>query len=39
VNRTGDVYPAMAIAVDDHTFAGQILLKKGFSLLGELDLT
>ena len=39
VNRTGDVHPAMAIAVDDHTFAGQILLKKGFSLLGELDLT
>ncbi|MFB0987104.1 MAG: hypothetical protein QMB94_12460 [Phycisphaerales bacterium] len=39
VNRAGDVDSAMAIAVDDHTFAGQILLKKGFSLLGELDLT
>jgi hypothetical protein len=29
----------MAIAVDDHTFAGQILLRKGFSLLGEAELT
>ena len=30
--------PAVAIAVDDHTFAGQILLRKGFQLLGEIDL-
>ena len=26
------------IAVDDHTFAGQILMRKGFTLLGELDM-
>lgn len=39
ITRVGDVEPAVAIAVDDHTFAGQILIRKGFTLLGELDLT
>lgn len=38
VNRPGDSPPALAIAVDDHTFAAQILMRKGFTLLGELDL-
>ena len=38
VNRPGDSAPALAIAVDDHTFAGQILMRKGFTLLGELDM-
>ena len=38
VMRRGDELPAMALAVDDHTFAGQILLRKGFQLLGERDL-
>jgi len=30
--------PTIAIAVDDHTLAGQILRRKGFTLLGEADL-
>jgi hypothetical protein len=30
--------PTIAIAVDDHTLAGQILRRKGFTLLGESDL-
>ena len=30
--------PAMALAVDDITLAGQILLRKDFRLLGEADL-
>ena len=30
--------PAVAIAVDDLTLAGQILRRKGFTLLGEADL-
>lgn len=30
--------PAMALAVDDITLAGQILLRKDFHLLGEADL-
>jgi hypothetical protein len=30
--------PTIAIAVDDHTLAGQILRRKGFHLLGEADL-
>ena len=30
--------PTIAIAVDDHILAGQILRKKGFRLLGEQDL-
>ena len=30
--------PAIAIAVDDPTLAGQILRRKGFKLLGECDL-
>ena len=38
VMRDGDHPPALALAVDDHTFAGQILLRKGFQLLGEIDL-
>jgi len=29
----------VAIAVDDLTLAGQILLRKGFRLLGEEDLS
>ncbi|MBI69637.1 MAG: acetolactate synthase [Phycisphaerae bacterium] len=29
----------IAVAVDDLTLAGQLLLKKGFNLLGEADLT
>ena len=28
----------IALCVDDNTFAGQILLRKGFPLLGEVDL-
>jgi hypothetical protein len=28
----------VAIAVDDHTFAGQVLRRKGFRVLGEEDL-
>ena len=39
VMRSGDNAPAMALGIDDHTFAGQILLRKGFNLLGEHDLT
>jgi len=31
--------PTVAIAVDDLTLAGQILLRKGFRLLGEEDLS
>ena len=31
--------PAMALAVDDITLAGQILLRKEFTLLGEADLS
>lgn len=38
VHRGRDGESAVAIAVDDHTFAGQILLRRGFTLLGELDL-
>ena len=38
VMRAGSDLSAMAIGVDDHTFAGQILLRKGFPLLGEVDL-
>lgn len=38
VMRAGSDLAAMALGVDDHTFAGQILLRKGFPLLGELDL-
>ena len=38
IMRDGDHVPAIALAVDDHTFAGQILLRKGFQLLGEIDL-
>ncbi|MFO0894267.1 MAG: hypothetical protein U0574_04845 [Phycisphaerales bacterium] len=30
--------PTVAIAVDDHTLAGQILLRKHYNLLGEEDL-
>lgn len=30
--------PTIAISVDDHTLAGQILRRKGFNLLGEADL-
>jgi hypothetical protein len=30
---------AIALAVDDPTFGGQILLKKSYTLLGEADLT
>jgi len=30
--------PTVAISVDDHTLAGQILLRKHYSLLGEEDL-
>lgn len=30
--------PTIALAVDDHTLAGQILRRKGFRLLGEADL-
>ena len=30
--------PTIALAVDDHVLAGQILRKKGFRLLGEEDL-
>jgi hypothetical protein len=30
--------PSIAIAVDDATLAGQILSRKGFSMLGECDL-
>ncbi len=30
--------PTIAIAVDDHVLAGQILRKKNFTLLGEADL-
>jgi hypothetical protein len=33
-----DAIPTIALAVDDHTLAGQILRKKGFRLLGEEDL-
>ena len=33
-----DGAPEIAIAVDDHVLAGQILRKKGFRLLGEHDL-
>jgi len=29
----------IAVAIDDLTLAGQLLLKKGFNLLGEADLT
>jgi hypothetical protein len=36
--RMGD-HPTVAIAVDDHTLAGQILLRKSYRLLGEEDLT
>lgn len=32
------VESAVAIAVDDHTFAGQVLRRKGFRVLGEEDL-
>ena len=39
ITRSGECEPAVAIAVDDHTFAGQILLRRGFKLLGELDLS
>lgn len=39
ITRSGDAVPAVAIAVDDHTFAGQILLRRGFTLLGEFDLS
>ena len=39
ITRAGDAVPAVAIAVDDHTFAEQILLRRGFTLLGEFDLT
>jgi hypothetical protein len=28
----------MAISVDDHVFAGQVLRRRGFDLLGEADL-
>jgi hypothetical protein len=31
--------PAIAIAVDDPTLAGQILRRKGFQMLGECDLS
>ena len=31
-------HPAIAIAVDDPTLAGQILRRKGFKMLGESDL-
>ena len=31
--------PAIAIAVDDPTLAGQILRRKGFKMLGECDLS
>lgn len=31
-------HPTVALAVDDHTLAGQILLRKRFNLLGEEDL-
>ena len=33
-----DGAPAVALAVDDNTLAGQILLRKRFTLLGEEDL-
>ncbi|MEM9372351.1 MAG: acetolactate synthase [Planctomycetota bacterium] len=36
IKPNGD--PTIAIAVDDHTLAGQILRRKGFNLLGEADL-
>ena len=36
IKPNGD--PTIAIAVDDHTLAGQILRRKGFTLLGEADL-
>ncbi len=39
ITRAGDAEPAVAISVDDHTFAGQILVRKGFTLLGEFDLS
>lgn len=38
VMRPDEEHSAMALGVDDHTFAGQILLRKGFHLLGECDL-
>jgi hypothetical protein len=31
--------PALALAVDDLTLAGQILMRKDFRLLGEADLS
>ena len=35
----GRVHKAtMAISVDDHVFAGQVLRRRGFDLLGEADL-
>ena len=33
-----DGLPTIALAVDDHTLAGQVLRKKNFRLLGEEDL-
>ena len=33
-----DGAPTIALAVDDHTLAGQVLRKKNFRLLGEEDL-
>lgn len=35
----GDGEPLIALAVDDHILAGQILRRKNFRLLGEADLT
>jgi hypothetical protein len=36
--RKADDHPAIALAVDDLTLAGQILRRKEFKLLGEADL-
>jgi hypothetical protein len=38
VMHTTNQNPLVAIAVDDNTLAGQILRRKGFTLLGEEDL-
>ncbi|MBX3372338.1 MAG: hypothetical protein KF817_00750 [Phycisphaeraceae bacterium] len=38
LRSSGDENPTIALAVDDHVLAGQILRRKNFRLLGEKDL-